>query len=100
MVTTPASKHQPAGPGRLQTILVFLVLTIGAMNLSWDARPCCLDIKHFTESLLITFQHFAEEEVMGRGHERKRARQCSILEIKMWSDALVLSKLIRVELNP
>lgn len=46
-------------------------------------RPRCLDIKYFTEYLLITFQHFAGEEVMGRGHERKRVRQCSILEIKM-----------------
>lgn len=35
--TTPASKCLPVGPGGLQTILVFLVLTISAMSLSWDA---------------------------------------------------------------
>lgn len=83
MATTPASKCLPVGPGGLQTILVFLLLTIRAMSPHGMHGSCCLDIKYFTEYLLITIQHFAGEEVVGRGHERKQARQCSILEIKM-----------------
>lgn len=53
-----------------------------------------MDIKYFTEYLLITLQHFAGIEVMGRGHQRKQARQWSRLEIKMWRDTLFISKLI------
>lgn len=56
--------------------------------------PCCLDIKYSTEYLLITLQRFAGIEVVGRGHQRKQARQWSRLEIKTWRDALFVSKLI------